>query len=315
MIQHPYHNSERSKLRKNLLQWRLLAFILLLAIIWVNMKEKMAPTIITNQDGVIARIKIDGFIEYDEDKLEKIAELLKNNTIKAVILKVNSPGGTFNGATSIYDAISKVAHKIPLVTVINGMAASGGYMVSLPAARIFANSGSIVGSIGVISEAFEATELSKMLGIKPIIIKSSPLKAVPNMFEKMNEEMENSVRDVIYDLYDTFVEMVRQNRFASLNKADIVKICDGRIYTGKQAVKIGLIDEIGDENIAAEWLKKHKNINTNAEIVDFDLEDVKTDRYGWFFENNSAALGKFLGEILINIQNTLHNHLISISLR
>lgn len=315
MTEHPYYTSERSILRKNLLKWRLLALVLFIAIIWVSMKEKVVPTIMPYQDGVIAKIKIEGFIEYDEDRLEKIKGLLKNNNIKAVILYISSPGGSSSGSISLYEELSKVAHKMPLVTVINGIAASGGYMAALPAVRIFASSGSIVGSVGVISESFDVTELAQMLGVKPIIMKSSPLKAVPNPFEKMNEEMANSVRDVINDLYDTFVEMVSKERFASLDKSDIMKICDGRVYTSNQAVKIGLIDEIGDEDMAVEWLKKHKGINANAEVVDFELDNTKTDRYGWFSENNSASIGKFLGEILINVQNTLHNSLTSISLR
>ena len=149
------------------------------------------------------------------------------------------------------------------------VAASGGYMISLAADRVFAYKGTITGSIGVVMQSAEFVDLANKLGIQFSSFKSSPLKAAPNTFEKVTPEIREALQSVIDDSYQTFFDLVSERR--KIQPSVLKQIADGRIYTGNQAVKLNLIDEIGDEDSAIEWLQKNKGIDKSVDIVDIDL--------------------------------------------
>src|SRR5262249_34918350 len=149
--------------------------------------------------------------------------------------------------------------KKPVVAVMRSIAASAGYMVALAADHIVAREGTITGSIGVLIETAEVTELAEKIGIKPVLVKSSPLKGTPSPFEKTTPEAERVIRDVVNDFYNRFVDMVAERR--ALPRDRVVQLADGRVYSGRKAAEDKLIDGIGGEDEAVKWLVTEKHIH------------------------------------------------------
>jgi protease IV len=221
----------------------------------------------------IARVSIESEISEDRTREEKLKKIADNDKIKAVIVHINSPGGTVFGGESTYYAIREIAHKKPVVVVMGSFAASAGYMVSIAADYIIARNSTLTGSIGVLFISADVTEFAKKLGIKPIILKSGRLKAEPLPFKKMDEEVREYTMETIMDNYEIFVNMVSERR--KLSKKSLLKIADGRVMTGRQALSYNLIDEIGGEDVALKWLHEKKSINKGLKVVDVSLAKKK----------------------------------------
>ena len=179
-------------------------------------------------------------------------------------MHIDSPGGTVVGGETLYIHLRKVAEKKPVVAVIDNMATSAGYMAAIAADQIFARQSSITGSIGVIIQTTDITLLLKKLGIKPEAIKSAPLKAQPNPLEPMNENTRLAARLVVDDIFNMFIDMVVLRR--KIDRPKVKQLADGRIYTGRQALNNGLIDAIGGEKEALNWLSKTRKINNQLPI-------------------------------------------------
>ena len=158
-----------------------------------------------------------------------------------------------------------------MVAVMRSMATSAGYMAALGTDHIIAREGTITGSIGVIMEAFEATELAEKIGIRPITLKSGPHKAAPNPLEKFTPDQERVLQSVITDFFNWFVDIVAERR--NLPRDEVVELADGRIYTGRQALAAKLIDQLGGEDEARQWIEKERKIPS-----DLDIEDVKVKK-------------------------------------
>ena len=221
----------------------------------------------------IARIHIDGLIRSNDDRVEAL-ERLEKSRAAAVIVHINSPGGTTAGSEQLYDALMRLKAKKPMVVVVEGLAASGGYITAIAADHIVAQQSSLVGSIGVLFQFPNFTELLKTVGVKVEEVKSSPLKAAPNGFEPTSPEARAALEALVKDSYAWFRDLVKQRR--GMDDAQLETVADGRVFTGRQAVDLKLIDQLGDEKTAIAWLVANKGVKSGLPVRDYKL----TPRFG-----------------------------------
>ena len=219
----------------------------------------------------IATISIEGIISNPEDTLNDLENINKSSNAKALLVNINSPGGTFVSSKELYDKIKEISKKIPVVTYMREMATSGGYLVSLASQKIFSNIGTITGSVGVILQTAEITELLEKIGINPIVIKSGKLKATPNPLEGLSENDSKYLNDVIKSMQLEFLSLLSENRNIESKTLEIIS--DGRIFTGKQAKELNLIDFIGSKSDAIKWLKDEAKLPQDIDILDYSKEN------------------------------------------
>ncbi|ACP53546.1 MAG: signal peptide peptidase SppA [Rickettsia africae] len=268
----PDYLIERRQIKSRLLIWKLTA-IILIAIVFLLVGKDFAPKEvlpINSNEDYIASVLIDEIILEDEKRDKKLKKIIDDSHIKALIVNVNSPGGTVVGAEKIYNILRKISAKKPVVIVMGTMAASGGYLISLGGDYIISHNGTITGSIGVILQTAEVTELAQKLGIKFNNFKSGELKAVPNPTEKLTEAVRIAIMDNIEDTYNFFLELVSERR--NLPIEEVKKLADGRVYSGRQALKLKLVDAIGSEDTALKWLQEVQKINVNLLVKDYQLK-------------------------------------------
>ena len=226
---------------------------------------------INKNNDFIAKLSIDGVIYERNDIIEKIDKLDEDMSVQGLLLIVNSPGGTFVSSKEIFDSIKNIGKRIPTAVYMKEMATSGGYLVSLGAEKIFSNQGTITGSIGVILQTADMSDLLKKIGVNPIIIKSGELKSVPNPLEKINQNQIQYVEEIISLMQKEFLNILKYTRDISPEVINLVS--DGRILTGSQAKSMNLIDEIGSERDAIFWLKKRGNLDDDVPVVDISSKD------------------------------------------
>ena len=256
---------DRRRLKRRLFFWRGFAVLAVVAAVFAAFSFGRG-----GDDGGgeahVARLSITGVITDSRRLNERIVKLAKSNAVKAVIVAIDSPGGTVGGGESLHRAISTVADAKPVVVVMRGVAASAGYMIAMPANRIYAREATITGSIGVIMQTAEFSGLMRTLGISAESITSGPLKDQPSVTRPMSPEGRAVLQGLITDMYDMFVEMVVRGR--KMEPATVRQLADGRAYTGRQALKLGLIDAIGGEPEARAWLAEEKKISVTLPIRD-----------------------------------------------
>ncbi len=257
---------DRRRLKRRLSVWRALAVIALaaLAAAAIGRASGVSP------GGRIARVTIKDVIVHDLERDEAIVALAKKRGVKAVIVHLDTPGGTVVGGERLYLALRKLAEKKPVVAVMDTTAASAGYMVALGADRLIANSGSVTGSIGVLLQTTDITKLLETIGVNAEAIKSGTLKGVPSPLEKLDAEGRRATKEVVDDIYAMFVDLVAERR--KLPRAQALTLADGRIYTGRQALAKGLVDELGGEPEALAWLKKERGVDDKLPVKDVELE-------------------------------------------
>ena len=217
----------------------------------------------------IAKVTIDNIITQDSFRYEKLEELSQNKNTKAVIFFINSPGGTVVGGETLYKSIKNIAQQKPVISVMGEVATSAAYMASLGSNYIFAQEGTITGSVGVLVLSSEFTELAKKIGISTEVIKSGDLKASPSPLEKMTPKAREQMEKIVQEISKNFINLVKKERKLNNNKTQLIS--DGRIFTGQSALQIGLIDSIGNIKEAKEYLKIERNIDMlpilNMEII------------------------------------------------
>ena len=240
----------------------------------------------------IAKIAIDNIITQDSFRYEKLEELSKNKNTKAVIALINSPGGTVVGGEILYKSIKNIAQQKPIVSVMGEVATSAAYMASLGSNYIFAQKGTITGSVGVLVLTSEITELAKKIGISTEVIKSGDLKASPSPLEKMTPKAREEMEKIVKEISKNFINLVKIERKLDNNKTQLIS--DGRIFTGQSAVQLGLIDSIGNIKEAKEYLKTEYNI-TKLPLLDFQIRKKEKfiERFLSYFTGNVNAK-KFL---------------------
>ncbi|MDP1582477.1 MAG: signal peptide peptidase SppA [Bradyrhizobium sp.] len=260
---------DRRRIRRKLTFWRVLAVLVVIAaIVTVAVVATPAGRGAFTTSGSIARIKIDGLIRSDSARVEALERLEKSGAA-AVVVHINSPGGTTAGSEQLYDALMRLKAKKPVVVVVEGLAASGGYITAIAADHIVAQQSSLVGSIGVLFQYPNFTELMKTVGVKVEEVKSSPLKAAPNGFEPTSPEARAALDSLVKDSYAWFRDLVKQRR--GMDDALLEKVADGRVFTGRQAVELKLVDALGDEKTAIAWLVAQKNVKRDLPVRDFKL--------------------------------------------
>ena len=264
---------DRRRMRRKLTFWRVFAILIVIgAVVAVGAALRVPGTdVLTGQaSGSIARVTITGLIRGDQERVEALERLGKSRA-RAVIVHINSPGGTTTGSEQLHDSLMRLKEQKPLVVVVDGLAASGGYIAAVAADHIVALETSLVGSIGVLFQYPNVADLLKTLGVKIEEIKSSPLKAAPNGFEPTSPEARAAIESVVSDSYAWFKGMVKARR--QLDDEMLQRVADGRVFTGRQGIPLKLVDELGDERTAIAWLAKEKNIDPKTPVRDYRLRD------------------------------------------
>ena len=202
----------------------------------------------------IGVVRIEGIIKSSDRYVKLLNRLEKNRSVKAIVLRVNSPGGVVGACQEIHDKVEEIAKKKPVVVSMGSVAASGGLYISVPATKIVANPGTITGSIGVILQVYNVKELADRLGIKVVTVKSGKFKDLLNPFKEVSKDDVKILQALINDSYMQFVEAVAKGRNLPIEK--VKEIADGRVFTGRMAKEIGLVDELGSFEKAVEIARK-----------------------------------------------------------
>ena len=277
---------DRRRLKRRLFFWRVLAVLLLLGAVGYGVAGSRSGMLPGTTH--VTRVAISGVITADRRLVEAISALAKDSSVAAVVLAVDSPGGSVSGGESLHDALARVAAAKPLVAVMGGTAASAGYMISLPADRIFASNATLTGSIGVILETGNAAGLLDKLGLSAEAIISGPLKDQPSFTHGLSPAGRDYLQGLVVDLFGQFVTMVAQARH--LDEARVRELADGRAYTGRQALALKLVDEIGGEPEARTWLENEKGVKADLPI--------STLRVGSFYDRTFGATLRLFGSRL-----------------
>jgi protease IV len=266
---------DRRRLRRKLTFWRVLA------VVFIALAIVAAAALLGGRNGIagagayIARVTIQGLIRDDEERVQQLERLSRSSTVRAVVLHIDSPGGTTAGSEQLYDALMHLKEKKPLVIVVDGLAASGGYITAIAGDHIVAKQTSLVGSIGVLFQYPNVADLLNKIGVKVESIKSTPLKAAPDGFEPTSPEARAAIESIIKDSYAWFRGLVQDRRHLTDDELQVV--ADGRVFTGRQGIGLKLVDEIGDEKTGIAWLAKEKKVDAKLPVRDYRLHDRFAD--------------------------------------
>ncbi|HEX7110331.1 MAG TPA: signal peptide peptidase SppA [Aestuariivirga sp.] len=279
---------DRRQLKRRLTRWRILAILAVLlalgSLFWSGGDFK-------KRFDHIARVQIDGLITGDQATLNLFDDLAKSTHVKGVIIRIDSPGGTTAGSEAIYEQIRKIAKDKPVVAVMDTVAASGGYITAIAADYIVARGNTITGSIGVIFSFPEISKLLDTLGIKMEEIKSGELKAEPSPYKPVSDRARQVSNEMVQESFAWFTGLVVERRKLSAERVKV--LADGRVYTGRQAVTEKLIDALGGEEVALEWLQTQKKLPKEMEVIDW-RNPLMADPTGLGFSIANTAL-KVLG--------------------
>ncbi|MBX5193352.1 signal peptide peptidase SppA [Rhizobium sp. NZLR3b] len=257
--------ADRRRLRRKLWFWRLLAVALVVALGFAFYSFTVGDT--KTGRSHIAHVTISGLIVDDDELLERLKKVETSDQVKAVVISISSPGGTTYGGEKIFKAIRAISAKKPVVSDVRTLAASAGYMIATAGDTIIAGDSSITGSIGVIFQYPQIQPLLDKIGVSLQEIKSSPLKAEPSPFHEASEEAKAMIRNMVVDSYNWFVDLVADRR--KLPRDEVLKLADGTIYTGRQALKVKLVDTIGGEAEIRAYLKS-RGVDADLPMVDWD---------------------------------------------
>lgn len=281
----------RRRLKRRLSLWRLLAILLVIVLgVWIF--NEMSEEEVRDH---IARLDVTEIIVENDRREKAIDNIIKDPSAKALIVYINSPGGSTYGSERLFKALRRVAETKPVTTVIGTVGASGGYMTALAGERIFAGESSIVGSIGVIVQLTEISELMKKVGVSATAITSGALKGEPSPFKPISEAGRKNLQDMVTATYDWFVSMVTQRR--PLDEAQVRALADGRVVIGLDAVKNGLIDEIGGITEAQSWLESEQKIPSGLPLRTIDYSEPKP--------LIARLLGEMMGKSVLSERLTL----------
>lgn len=279
---------DRRQLQRRVWRWRLFAALAVLlavgSLFWTGSDLKKLS-------DHVARVRIDGLITGDQATLNLLDEIGKSDKVKAVIIRIDSPGGTTAGSEALYEQIRKISRNKPVVAVMDTVAASGGYITAIATDYIVARGNTITGSIGVIFSFPEISKLLDTLGIKMEEIKSGELKAEPSPFKPVSDHVRAVSNDMVQESFAWFTGLVAERRH--LTPERVAVLADGRVYTGRQAVTAKLIDALGGEDVALQWLASEKKISPDLNVVNW-ANPVNIDPTGLGFSIANIVL-KALG--------------------
>jgi protease IV len=256
---------DRRRLRRHLSLWRVAAVVAGVLAFGALIFKGVGGRAFSERQ--IARVNLEGIITENRDQLKLLREIARDKSVEAVLLFINSPGGTTTGGEALFEAIRGVAAKKPVVAQFGTVATSAAYIAGLATDRIVARGNTITGSVGVIFQWAEVTELLSKLGVKMNEIKSGPLKANPSPFQPVDEAGRQTAQQMVAESMRWFVGLVASRR--SINTADVPGLEQGRVYSGREALEYKLIDQIGGEREAQAWLEEKRGITKGLKIVDW----------------------------------------------
>lgn len=281
---------DRRRLRRKLGWWRMAAIAAGGLALLVGFSKLSGADSTDKLTPHIARLSIQGLITGDKDTIDLIKKIGESNQAKALLVTIESPGGTTTGAEKLYDELRRLNEKKPVVAVVGTVAASGAYIAALAADEIVARGNSLVGSIGVLFQFPNFYKLLDSVGVKVEEVKSSPLKASPNGFEPTNEAAKAAIASLVADSYSWFKDLVKQRRH--LDDAELAKVADGRVFTARQGLPLKLVDMIGGEREAIGWLETNKNISKNLPVREWKKKS-SLERLG--LVEGAAGAARLLG--------------------
>lgn len=297
---------DRRRLRRKLGFWRIAAILALLITIGALVARG-------NDSGFgspqIARLTFEGTIAEDRKMLKLIRDIGDDDNVKGVLLFVNSPGGTTAGGEGLYEAMRKVAKKKPVVAQFSTLATSAGYIIGLSADHIVARANTITGSVGVLMQWPQVTELFKKIGVEMKTIRSGNLKAMPNPFEPDDPQARAVTQQMVDEGFDWFLSLVETRRSISVDQVPGLR--DGRIFSGRFAHTHKLVDEIGGEMEAVQWLKDKRGVDKDVKVV--DRMPSENDFFG--FGAGARALSAMWDSTLARVFGPFHGVFTSQELR
>lgn len=261
---------DRRRLKRRLSLWRAAAVLAVAGVVLAfTLGDQRAGGLLPGVAGAhVARLNVTGFIGDDRALIEELDRLRRSETVRAMLVAIDSPGGSVAGGEALHAALTRMAEVKPVVAVMGGTAASAGYMVALPAERIFARESTLTGSIGVLLQSFNAAELLQTLGVQPESITSGPLKDQPSPFRPLTEQGRAALSAVVEDMQSQFVAKVVAGR--NMPESRVRELADGRVMTGRQALAAGLLDAIGGETEARAWLAEAHGIPHDLRVREMD---------------------------------------------
>ncbi len=279
---------DRRRLKRSLAVWRVLAVLSLVLAALAVVPHRSRLT-----GARIARYTIDGVIGDGREQIEALGKLRDDPGVRAVLLHLDTPGGAVSGGEGIHDAVARLAAAKPVVSVMDGTAASAGYMIAVAAPHIVARESTLTGSIGVILELGDVAGLLDRLGIRSDPLVSGPLKGQPSFTQPLSAPGREYLQNLVMDLYDQFVGLVAAGRHMDVVR--VKALADGRAYTGRQAFRLGLVDEIGGEDQALHWLQTQRHIEAGLPV----REDKKGDYWQQLVQTS-------LGSLILAARQSLH---------
>ena len=284
MLDDPAVIVHRRRLKRHLNIWRIAAVMAAIS---------AALVALSDYDDIgftehVARLQVSGIILNNPARNEALREAARRDAVKALIVEIDSPGGTFVGGEALYNELRSLAQVKPVVAVMGGTATSAAYMAAIGTSWVFARNGTVTGSIGVIMQTADITGMLEKLGIKPETVKSGPLKAQPNPMEPFLPAARDATEEVVGDLYAIFVDMVATRR--EIDRDKVLTLADGRVFSGRQAHQVGLVDAIGGVVEARSWLEENHQINAGLPLRNLDVHD--NDEF--WSDLIDSALGKTL---------------------
>ena len=284
---------DRRQLKRKLLRWRIFAIVAVLAALAALLWQGGD---FSRQSDHIARIHVDGIITGDEPTLKLLDDLATTDRVKGVVIHIDSPGGTTVGSEAIYDKIRVIAAKKPVVSVMDSVAASGGYITALASDHIVARGNTVTGSIGVVFSFPEFSELLAKIGIRMEEVKSAELKAEPTPYKPMSDKVRAVTNEMVQESFQWFLGLVVERRKLPIDQVRI--LADGRVYSGRQAVANKLIDELGDETQGLAWLRSQGKLPDDMKVIDWARQVPQPGLLGF---SASGVILKALG--LENLSN------------
>lgn len=277
--------SARRKLRRSLTLWRVLALAAALLAV-IALAYAAGGGSLGLQGDHIARVRIEGMITGDQRTLDMLERIEKSDRAKALIVAIDSPGGTTAGSEAIYESLRRIAAKKPVVSTMGTVAASGGYITAIGGDYIVARGNTITGSIGVIFQWADLEKLLATVGVQVEQVKSGELKAEPNLFGPPSEQVLQVTNEMVQDSFRWFTGLVAERR--GIPESRIVE-AQGRVFTGRQALQEKLVDAIGGEEAALKWLRETKDIPERLEVMDWRPRG-ELDGFGLGFAVAQGAL-------------------------
>lgn len=286
---------DRRSLRRRIAWWRTVAILAVAAVAGAFLFRETAG-------HQIARVTIEGTILENRKQLNLLERLAKESTVDAVLVYVNSPGGTTAGGEALFTALREVAKKKPVVAQFGTVAASAGYIAGLGADYIVARGNTITGSVGVIAQWPEITGLLDKLGVKINEVKSGDLKAVPSPFGPLNDRGRQVTQEMIDEGLQWFLSLVESRR--GIKRSEVPGLVEGRVFSGREALRLRLVDEVGGEAEAVRWLVEKRSVRRNLKVHDWKPQDVEWSSGAGL---SQMFLGWLVGDSVAQMLNETHN--------